>query len=153
MSKPHFGFTRLGHPLHLKTADYHPADTAYQRFNKKLALQVTKKVGTMSCAYVFSVIALASLPAILHEALHVSFFPGWLISTGLIALVSWVTQTYIQLVLLSVILVGQAVSAEASDARSAKEFEDTEIIVDRLDTHTAGGIREILDAIGKLDGK
>ena len=52
-----------------------------------------------------------------------------------------------------VILVGQAVSAQASDARSAKEFEDTEIIVDRLDTHTTGGIREILDAIGKLDGK
>ena len=137
MSKPHFGFTKLGHPLHLKTVDYHPAETPYQRLNKKIALQVTKKVGSMTCAYIFSIIALVSLPAILHEGFHLGFFPGWLISAGLIGLISWIAQTYIQLVLLSVIMVGQAVSAEADDARNAKQFEDTEFIKDALEKFLA----------------
>ena len=43
----------------------------------------------------------------------------------LIALVSWIAQTYIQLVLLSVIIVGQNIQSAASDARAAKTFEDT----------------------------
>ena len=30
---------------------------------------------------------------------------------------------------------------------SAKEFADTETILDRLDVNTAGGIRDVLDAI------
>ena len=39
----------------------------------------------------------------------------------------------------------------ASDARAAKEFTDTETILDRLDTHTAGGLRDVLDAIQSLE--
>jgi len=130
---PHFGFTELGHPLHLRTLDYQQANSAYQRFNKKLAAAVTKKVGTMTCAYFFSLLALVSLPAILTQGFHLHVFPAWLISVGLIGLVSWVAQTYIQLVLLSVIMVGQDVAAQASDARSAKTFEDTEKILAMLE--------------------
>ena len=153
MIKPHFGHTKTGHPLHLRTIDYHRADTAYQALNKKVATFVTTKVGTMTCAYFFSVLALASLPAILTEAFHLHFFPTWLITVGLIALVSWITQTYIQLVLLSVILVGQSIAAEASDARAEKTLEDTETIVDRLDTHTQGGLQEVMAAIKILEEK
>jgi hypothetical protein len=54
---------------------------------------------------------------------------------------------FLQLVLLSIILVGQSVQSVASDARAAKEFADTETILDRLDVNTAGGIRDVLDAI------
>jgi hypothetical protein len=39
------------------------------------------------------------------------------------------------------------VQSAASDARAAKEFADTETIMYRLDTHTEGGIKEVLDAI------
>ena len=39
----------------------------------------------------------------------------------------------------------------ALKARSAKQFEDTEVIVDRLDTHTQGGLQEVLAAIAALD--
>ena len=49
--------------------------------------------------------------------------------------------------LLSIIMVGQTVQSVASDARAAKEFADTETILDRLDVNTAGGIRDVLDAI------
>ena len=50
------------------------------------------------------------------------------------------------------IMVGQSVQSLASDARAQKEYSDTETILDRLDTHTAGGLREVLDAINALGG-
>jgi hypothetical protein len=103
-------------------------------FNAKVALVITRSVGTMACAYVFAVIALISLPAA--------------ISSGqVIIIVAWIAQTFLQLVLLSIIMVGQSVQSAASDARAAKQFTDTETILDRLDVHTAGGIKDVLDAI------
>jgi hypothetical protein len=103
-------------------------------FNAKLALVITRTVGTMACAYLFAAIALISLPAA--------------ISSGqVIIIVAWIAQTFLQLVLLSIIMVGQSVQSAASDVRAAKEFADTETILDRLDAHTAGGIKDVLDAI------
>jgi hypothetical protein len=77
-------------------------------------------------------------------------FPSWLISVGLIALVAWIAQTFLQLVLLSIILVGSNVQAEASDARAAKTFEDCQLIADRLDLETQGGITEIRDQLREI---
>jgi hypothetical protein len=39
----------------------------------------------------------------------------------------------------------------ASDARAAKSFEDTEKIVDALDTHTHGGLKDVLDAVERVE--
>jgi hypothetical protein len=103
-------------------------------FNAKLALVITRSVGTMACAYVFAAIALISLPAAIN-------------SGQVIVIVAWIAQTFLQLVLLSIIMVGQSMQSAASDARAAKEFADTETILDRLDVHTAGGIKDVLDAI------
>jgi hypothetical protein len=50
-------------------------------------------------------------------------------------------------------MVGQTVQAAASDARAEKEFADTEVLMDRLDEHTAGGIRAVLDRIDALEQK
>jgi hypothetical protein len=106
-------------------------------FNAKVALIITRSVGTMACAYLFSVIALISLPAA--------------ISSGqVIIIVAWTAQTFLQLVLLSIIMVGQTVQSVALDARAMKEFTDTETILDRLDAKTAGGIRDVLEAIHGL---
>jgi len=107
--------------------------TAVEGINAKLAVLITSGVGTMACAWVFAAIALISLP----DAL----------SAGRAQLVSWIAQTFLQLVLLSIILVGQRVQATASDTRSARQFEDTEIILDRLDTTTTGGLKDVLAAI------
>jgi uncharacterized membrane protein len=134
--------------VHRHTWDHHASDSAYQRFNKHVAIKVTNGVGSMTCAWVFCITALISLPAILTEALHLTIFPGWMIAPGLILVVAWVAQTFIQLVLLSVIMVGQNVQQEASDARAVKTFDDTELVVDRLNIETEGGI-EVLN--GKLD--
>ena len=157
MREPHFGHAGHGLPVHRKSVDHLPEHSAYARFNKRLAVTVTDKIGSMTCAWVFSVIALVSLPAVLTLAFHLHVFPSWLVSAGLIALVAWVAQTYIQLVLLSVIMVGQRVGAEAGDARAAKTFEDVESVrgdlttaLDRLDEKTEGGIKAVLDAVAAM---
>jgi hypothetical protein len=106
---------------------------ATEGFNAKLALLITHAVGTMACAYVFTVLALLGLPQALS--------PG---GEGIIA---WIAQTFIQLVLLSIIMVGQSVQASASDERSIKEFEDTEAILDKLSLETAGGLKDAVDTI------
>ena len=91
------------------------ADAAGSGFNARLALRITAVVGTMPCAYAFTALALISLPAALTTA-------------DPVIIVAWVAQTFLQLVLLSIILVGQNVSAKASDARAAATFADAEDI-------------------------
>ena len=78
-----------------------------RRFNNRLAVLVTRGVATMWCAYVFAVIALISLPSTLQQTLAGGFHP--------IPLVSWVAQTFLQLVLLSVIMVGQQIQTQQLD--------------------------------------
>jgi hypothetical protein len=95
-----------------------------------------------------------SLPAVLSAFNAFSgVFPSWLIKTSVIALVAWIAQTFLQLVLLSVIMVGQNVQQMAADARASKTFEDTEVILDRLNCETKGGLTEVLDAVNALPEK
>ncbi len=107
--------------------------------NAKFAVLITRGVGTMACAYLFGLIALISLPDAIRA--------------GRPQIISWIAQTFLQLVLLSIIMVGQSVQAAASDARAEKAFADTEVIMDRLDEHTAGGIRAVLDRVDQLEQK
>ncbi len=105
--------------------------------NAKIAVFLTNLVGTMWCAYLFTLIALTGLPAALK--------PG---GEGIVA---WIAQTFLQLVLLSVIMVGQNVQSLAADARAENTFKDTEAILDRLNIHTEGGLKAILDRIDELE--
>ena len=82
--------------------------SAISRFNQKVAEKITSAVSTMWCAYIFAAIALVSLPAA--------------IKTGdPIVIVAWVAQTFLQLVLLSIIMVGQQRSSE----KVSKEIDET----------------------------
>src|SRR5579863_10453824 len=107
--------------------------------NAKIAVFLTNIVGSMWCAYVFAVIALIGLPTALK--------PG---GEGIIA---WIAQTFLQLVLLSVIMVGQNVQSVASDIRSQHTYDDTVQILDRLDIHTDGGLKDVSDRIDALAAK
>jgi hypothetical protein len=147
---PTHGFTRHGHAVHAKTTDHLPSDTAYQRFNKKVALAITNKVGTMTCTWIFAVLALTSLPAVLVAA-NVVHFHSVIASAGFILVVSWVAQSFLQLILLPAIMVGQNLQSAASDVRAAKTFEDVETVLDRLDEKTEGGIKAVLDRIDALE--
>jgi hypothetical protein len=105
-------------------------------FNAKLAVLITRLVGTMWCAYLFTVIALIGLGPALK--------PG---GEGIIA---WIAQTFLQLVLLSVIMVGQNVQSIAADARAENTFTDVQMILDRLDVRTQGGLKSILDRLDEV---
>jgi hypothetical protein len=71
-----------------------------REFNEKLAATITGAVGTMWAAYVFAAIAFISLPAAI-------------MSGDPIIIVAWIAQTFLQLVLLAVIMVGQDVQAKS----------------------------------------
>ena len=88
-------------------------------FNGRLAVMITKVVGSMWCAYAFAGLAFISLPDAIHE--------------GTFALITWISQTFLQLVLLSVIMVGQQVLAKASDKQSLQTFRDAEAVLELTD--------------------
>ena len=94
----------------VKVADLLPRGSAINRFNTKVAIIITSVVGSMWCAYAFALFDLISLPTAIR--------------TGAAALVTWVAQTFLQLVLLSVIMVGQNVQAAAADKRAEATFHD-----------------------------
>ena len=81
-------------------------------FNGRVALALTTVVGTMWCAYAFAALALVVLP----EAL----------GGGLLTSIQWLSQTFIQLVMLSVIMVGQGILGKAQDKRAEMTFKDAE---------------------------
>ena len=81
-----------------------------REFNKQVALFVTEQVGTMSCAYLFALIALISLP----EALS---------SEDPLEIVSWIAETFLQLVLLSIIIVGQNIQSEIAEEQAQTDRE------------------------------
>jgi hypothetical protein len=80
------------------------------RVNTRVALGITRAVGSMGCAYGFAALALISLPAALG-------------SGNVIIIVAWIAQTFLQLVLLPIIIVGQNVQAAASEARAQADHE------------------------------
>ncbi|MGC1185722.1 MAG: hypothetical protein WBA31_11335 [Candidatus Dormiibacterota bacterium] len=85
------------------------------RFNSWVAVKVTQGVGSMWCAYIFGVIALIGLPAALK--------PG---GEGIIA---WIAQTFLQLVLLSIIIVGTNIQSAAADKRAENTYADAEAVL------------------------
>jgi hypothetical protein len=112
------------HPWTLQRLKHHdvpgdaadgPGPTAATRFNAWLAIKITAGVGTMWCAYAFAAVALIGLPTALRPN-----------GEGIIA---WIAQTFLQLVLLSIIIVGQNIAAAASDSRSENTYKDAEAIL------------------------
>jgi hypothetical protein len=99
----------------VRVADQLPSGNAVTRFNSRFALLVTRVVGSMWCAYAFGAFDLISLPSAIHS--------------GIAAIISWIAQTFLQLVLLSVIMVGQSIQGKASDARSEQTYKDAESIL------------------------
>ena len=87
------------------------------RFNAKVGLKITLIVGTMWAAYLFTLLALISLPSAIK-------------SGDKIIIVAWIAQTFLQLVLLPIIIVGQNVQAAAADARSQATYDDAAAVLE-----------------------
>ena len=88
-----------------------------EKLNQRIAEKITSAIATMWCAYLFAAIALISLPTAIK-------------SGDTIVIVSWIAQTFLQLVLLSIIMVGQNVQSKSVEQKidethfaSLAEFE------------------------------
>lgn len=75
-----------------------------------MAEKITSLVSTMWCAYIFAAIALVSLPAAIK-------------SGNVVIIVAWIAQTFLQLVLLSIIMVGQQVAGAALEQKINETHE------------------------------
>ena len=101
--------------LEFRTKFLRPLARRENRFNDWLAVKITNIVGTMWCAYAFAALAFISLPAALKG--------------GTATLIAWIAQTFLQLVLLSIIMVGQKVAAEKSDRQLEQTYKDAEALL------------------------
>jgi uncharacterized membrane protein len=120
------------HPIHhipQNVNRVHAAEIAAAGFNTQLAVWLTEHVGTMWTAYTFAVLAIIGLLAILN-----------LLSPIVALLVAWLSQTFIQLVLLPIIMVGQNVLGRKSELQAdeayrttMKTYADTEVLIKHLD--------------------
>jgi translation elongation factor EF-1alpha len=79
-------------------------------FNQKLGARITAMVGTMWSAYAFAAIALVSLPSALKTG-------------DTVVIVAWIAQTFLQLVLLSIIMVGQDVQSKSVEQKINETHE------------------------------
>jgi hypothetical protein len=112
-------FHYVPHPRIRQRQHEKPVKTADERgigFNGKIGVFITTIVGTMWAAYLFTVIALISAPSAFSSA-------------NLLTIISWIAQTFLQLVLLPIIIVGQNVQARAADKRSQQTYSDAEAIL------------------------
>ena len=97
--------------------------------NQRFAESITSGVATMWCAYLFAAIAFISLPQAIR-------------TRDAITIVSWVAQTFLQLVLLSIIMVGQKEQSRKVEKQIA-ETHDASIT-------ELGEIRELQTEIHRI---
>ena len=138
-------FVHVPHPHIAKRKQTGPAKTTDENvgFNGKVALILTTVVGTMWCAYAFAMLALVALPQAAGG--------------GSLALIQWLSQTFIQLVMLSVIMVGQNILSRASDKRADMTYKDADATfheAEQIQSHLIEqdhAINDLLDKVAKLE--
>jgi hypothetical protein len=111
------------------------------RFNAAVAVRITKIVGTMYCAYVFTLVALVALPAAIQQG-------------SVTVLVNWLSSNFLQLVLLPIIIVGQNVISAAQDARAEADHETLTALhqMSRQQIDILESQNEILDLLRRKAG-
>ena len=106
----------------------------------KVAVFITSLVGTMWCAIVFTLLALVSLPDAIRG--------------GKATIISWIAQTFLQLVLLSVIMVGQNLQNKHSEARAEADFDvnvKAELEIETILQHLENQNETMLEIMKKID--
>jgi hypothetical protein len=121
MSQVSAVFEHIPHPhtrAHLAGSAPPPPKVDDERvgFNGKLGLFLTTIVGTMWAAYLFSILAFVSFPSAIR-------------SGNSIVIVAWIAQTFLQLILLPIIIVGQNILGKAADKRAEQTYKDAEAIL------------------------
>ena len=112
----------------------HKAEQEASGVNMRIAVGLTKSVGTMWTAYSFAVLAIVGLLAILG------------VLPPLVALlVVWASQTFIQLVMLPILSVGQNVLGRHAELMAEEQFKTT--------MNTYHSIEEIMQHLSAQDAE
>jgi uncharacterized membrane protein len=132
--------------------EWRATERGIKKLNRKIGIGITNVVATMWCAYAFALLALVSLPQAVHDSFTGGFHP--------LPIITWIAQTFLQLVLLSIILYGQNMQSERADARAEATFRNTKDAESRLEdilkgisqrgeenAHMEGQNNEILKAL------
>ncbi len=117
------------------------SETGPRTLNQKLGLLITKSVGTMWAAYIFFAITLVSLPAVI-------------IKGDPVLIVAWVSQAFLQLVLLPIIIVGQNIQAAAAEKRAVMTYEDAAAVLEeaiKIQKHLDHQDESLAHLITRLD--
>jgi len=112
----------------------------FVRFNAKFGLRVTLVVGTMWAAYIFTALALLALPSAVKQ--------------GTYYIVVWLSSSFLQLVLLPIIIVGQNIQAAAADKRAEETYKDAEAVLkeaEEIQKHLMAQDEAISDIVGRLE--
>ena len=134
----------LPHPHITKNVNaLHQAEQ--QGINTRIAVLLTRSAGSMPTAYLFVVLALIGLLAILG-----------VLSPIVALLVAWLSQTFIQLVLLPVIMVGQNVLNRKQELQADEMFKSTmnaEHDIKQIIEHLDAQDRAMLEILRRLESK
>lgn len=138
------------HP-HVEARKANPPHQTHHRkpkltLNDRIGLGITKRVGTMWAAYIFVGLSLVSLPAAIasHDTLII---------------VAWVAQTFLQLVLLPVIIVGQNLQAADAEKRAIATYDDAGAILEEakeIQSHLSSqdqALNHLIDRLESLEAK
>ena len=125
-----------------KSSDLRKVDhpNPFVRFNARFGLKITLVVGTMWAAYVFTVLALFALPSAINQ--------------GTYFVVVWLSSSFLQLVLLPIIIVGQNIQAAAADKRSEDTYKDAEAVLkeaEEIQKHLLAQDQAISDIVARLE--
>jgi uncharacterized membrane protein len=108
-------FQHIPHPHQPRNVNLvHKQEKEAAGLNTRIAVGLTQSVGTMWTAYTFAILAIIGLLAILG-----------LLSPIVALLVAWISQTFIQLVLLPIIMVGQNVLGRKAELQADEQFNTT----------------------------
>jgi len=78
---------------------------------EKISKYITEKVGTFGCAILFCILACISLPSVIK-------------SGETLTIVSWFAQTFLQLVLLPIIMIGQNLQSRHAEILAEATYEN-----------------------------
>jgi hypothetical protein len=112
--------------------ELHKNEQEQSGINQRLAVTITRGTGTMFCAYVFALLALAGFPALVG------------ILGPVVALyVVWLSQTFIQLCMLPILSVGQAVLGHHAELQATEQYDTT--------MHSYHDIEQIIQHLDEQD--
>jgi Protein of unknown function (DUF1003) len=135
---------RLGRPIKTNDLRQPKSNSFFAKLNARFGLRITLVVGTMWCAYIFTVLALFALPDAIKQ--------------GTYFIIVWLSSSFLQLVLLPIIIVGQNIQAAASDKRAEETYKDAEAVLkeaEEIQKHLLAQdevITAIMDRLEKMIG-